>query len=164
MRSILADALDCFWNAAIGEAHNRQSAAAMDTASVMATGFAAVAARLREEPAVVVSTTDVDSNGEHIEALVPVSDFTSTLYRWQGPRGGYLYDTCEPSWPSEKLDVRVADGRSSERDALLVELKQCAKELEEAAKIITGNGFPGLGRIYSDAQHRVQQTLKRAGR
>lgn len=44
----LADALGCFWNAAIGAAHERQSATAMDAASVMAEGFAAVAVRLTE--------------------------------------------------------------------------------------------------------------------
>lgn len=44
----LTDALGCFWNAAIGEAHNRQSAAAMDTAAVVAEGISAVANRLRE--------------------------------------------------------------------------------------------------------------------
>lgn len=44
----LADALDCFWNAAIGHAHNAQSTLAMDTAGSMAEGFAAVANRLRE--------------------------------------------------------------------------------------------------------------------
>lgn len=44
----LADALNCFWNAAIGDAHNRQSSTAMDAASVMAEGLAAVAARLNE--------------------------------------------------------------------------------------------------------------------
>lgn len=46
----LADALGCFWNAAIGEAHNRQSSAAIDAASVMAVGLAAVASRLAESP------------------------------------------------------------------------------------------------------------------
>lgn len=42
----LADALECFWNAAIGEAHTRQGG--MDTASIMAVGIAAVATRLKE--------------------------------------------------------------------------------------------------------------------
>lgn len=41
-----ADALDCFWNAAISEAHNRQ--AGIDTACIMAAGMNAVARRLRE--------------------------------------------------------------------------------------------------------------------
>lgn len=44
----LSDALDCFWNAAIGDAHNRQSSTAMDAASVMAEGIAAVSNRLKE--------------------------------------------------------------------------------------------------------------------
>jgi len=45
--SALADALDCFWNAGIGEAHQRRSAEAMDVATVMAVGIAAVANRLK---------------------------------------------------------------------------------------------------------------------
>lgn len=44
----LADALGCFWNAAISAAVDRQSATAMDVASVMALGLAAVAERLSE--------------------------------------------------------------------------------------------------------------------
>lgn len=44
----LADALDAFWNAAIGAAHERQTTAAMDCASVMAQGLAAVSQKLRE--------------------------------------------------------------------------------------------------------------------
>lgn len=46
--AVLADAFHCFWNAAIGEAHARSSTGAMDTATVMAVGLAAVAARLTE--------------------------------------------------------------------------------------------------------------------
>lgn len=42
----LAEALECFWNAAIGEAHQQQEG--MATASMMATGLSAVALRLRE--------------------------------------------------------------------------------------------------------------------
>lgn len=45
--AVLADALGCFWNAAIGEAHTRQGG--MDVASIMAVGIAAVAARLTED-------------------------------------------------------------------------------------------------------------------
>jgi hypothetical protein len=45
--AILADALDCFWNAAIGEAHNR-TAAAMDVAAVTAEGLAAVSRHLKQ--------------------------------------------------------------------------------------------------------------------
>lgn len=44
----LADALECFWNAAIGSAIDRQTTTSMDCASPMAEGFAAVARRLRE--------------------------------------------------------------------------------------------------------------------
>lgn len=46
--SELADALSCFWNAAIGHAHTLGSTSAMDTACVVSTGFAAVQARLSE--------------------------------------------------------------------------------------------------------------------
>ncbi|UPT53357.1 hypothetical protein [Synechococcus phage Ssp-JY38] len=41
-----ANALDAFWNAAIGESHSRQEGAA--AAAIMATGFAAVAEQLRQ--------------------------------------------------------------------------------------------------------------------
>lgn len=44
----LADALDEFWNAAIGNARNRQTETAADVASVMAEGIAAVATALRK--------------------------------------------------------------------------------------------------------------------
>lgn len=44
----MAEALECFWNASIGSAHNQQSSTAMDCASVMSEGFAAVSNRLRE--------------------------------------------------------------------------------------------------------------------
>ena len=43
----LGDAIECFWNAAISEAHARQSTGAMDVASVSAVGMAAIAARLK---------------------------------------------------------------------------------------------------------------------
>ena len=42
----LAEAFHCFWNAAVADAHARESSNAMDCASVMASGFAAVAQRL----------------------------------------------------------------------------------------------------------------------
>lgn len=42
----LADALSCFWNAAIGAAHERQEG--FDTANIMVSGFSAVEQRLRE--------------------------------------------------------------------------------------------------------------------
>ena len=42
----LADALSCFWNGAIGEAHRQQDG--MPTAAIMATGLQAVEQRLRE--------------------------------------------------------------------------------------------------------------------
>lgn len=48
------DALGCFWNGAIGAAHERQDSAAMSLASVCAQGVAAVSERLKEialEPA-----------------------------------------------------------------------------------------------------------------
>jgi Holliday junction resolvasome RuvABC endonuclease subunit len=44
----LAEAFGCFWNAAIGEAHERESYEAMSTATVMAEGMAAVQRRLEE--------------------------------------------------------------------------------------------------------------------
>lgn len=44
----LAEAFECFWNAAIGEAHNQQDSTALAVSACMATGFAAIANRLRE--------------------------------------------------------------------------------------------------------------------
>jgi len=55
----IADALDCFWNAAISAAHERQSSTAMDVASVMAEGFRAVSAGLRETPAPADDLTEL---------------------------------------------------------------------------------------------------------
>lgn len=33
-----------------------------------------------------------------------------TLYRWRGPKGGWIYDAKKPSWHSEQLEVRAAQG------------------------------------------------------
>ncbi len=44
----LAEALSCFWNAAIGDAHNRQDSTAFAVIGAMAEGIAAVERRLRE--------------------------------------------------------------------------------------------------------------------
>lgn len=47
----LADALDCFWNASLNECHRNQSGTGThETLSAIATGFAAIANRLRETP------------------------------------------------------------------------------------------------------------------
>jgi len=47
----IADALDCFWNAGIGEAHNQQDSTAMATVSAIAVGLAAISTRLKEHAA-----------------------------------------------------------------------------------------------------------------
>ena len=52
----LADSLDCFWNAAIGEAHNRQ--AGMDVASILAEGINAVSIRLKERAAMLAAAPE----------------------------------------------------------------------------------------------------------
>lgn len=44
---------------------------------------------------------------------------------------------------------------------MLAELRQCAIELEEAAKIIGGR-FPGLGVIYGEAAKRTRLTIELA--
>lgn len=59
----LADALDAFWNAAIGHCHRNQSTSlAMDTVGAIAEGFSAIAYQLRaaseEAPAPTVSPSD----------------------------------------------------------------------------------------------------------
>lgn len=46
--AVLADAFSCFWNAAIGDAHQRQDSTAFAVIASMAEGFAAVERRLRE--------------------------------------------------------------------------------------------------------------------
>lgn len=44
----LADALDCFWNAAIGQAHDKQDSTAFAVVACIAEGVQAIANRLRE--------------------------------------------------------------------------------------------------------------------
>jgi hypothetical protein len=45
----LADALGCFWNAAIGSANDRQDATAFSVVGAMAEGIAAIQKRLTEQ-------------------------------------------------------------------------------------------------------------------
>lgn len=47
----IADSIETFWNAAIGDAHRTQSEIAMAVASALSEGYAAVALRLREHAA-----------------------------------------------------------------------------------------------------------------
>lgn len=61
---MLAEAFDCFWNAAIGSAHNRQSG--MDAAAAMAAGMAAVATRLRELSDEETNTIDLRQINEAV--------------------------------------------------------------------------------------------------
>ncbi|MER9471023.1 NADAR family protein [Mesorhizobium sp. M0520] len=56
---MLADALGCFWNAAIGDARDKQDSRVLAVASSMAEGFAAVERRLREH-AQPAPTSEVD--------------------------------------------------------------------------------------------------------
>ena len=58
----LADALDCFWNAAIGEAHTRQ--AGMDVASILAEGINAVSIRLKERAAMLAAAPEPPANSQ----------------------------------------------------------------------------------------------------
>lgn len=44
----IAEALDCYWNAAIGAAHDRGGFETMSIATVTVTGISAIATRLRE--------------------------------------------------------------------------------------------------------------------
>ena len=65
----LSDALGCFWNAAIGDAHAQQEGHVF--ASIMATGIAAVQQRLSEiEAAKTTAASQEDerhsSNGKHL--------------------------------------------------------------------------------------------------
>lgn len=53
---IVADALECFWNAAVGSARNSQDATALAVAGSLAEGFAAMASRLRESADIAPSS------------------------------------------------------------------------------------------------------------
>lgn len=41
-------------------------------------------------------------------AQQPLSVPTETLYRWRGPKGGWIYDETKPTWHAEKLEIRAA--------------------------------------------------------
>lgn len=58
-----ADAYECFWNSAIGAAHEAQDSTAMAIAGALAQGYAAVATRLREH------ASSTPSSGEIIKGL-----------------------------------------------------------------------------------------------
>ena len=64
----LADALSCFWNAAIGAAHERQEG--FDTANIMVSGFSAVEQRLRE-----IDSATPDTRDALIKELVAAAKF-----------------------------------------------------------------------------------------
>lgn len=90
----LADALDCFWNATIGAAHERQSAGAMDVASVLSEGISAVSQRLREhapapavelrtlQPVGYVNRAKVESRADPLPLLhyTPTAHFDTAVY------------------------------------------------------------------------------------
>ena len=54
-----ADAYECFWNAAIGTAHESQDSTAMAIASALSQGYAAIAARLREHASATPSSGEI---------------------------------------------------------------------------------------------------------
>lgn len=54
-----ADAYECFWNAAIGAAHESQDSTAMQIAGALSQGYAAVAARLREHASATPSSGEI---------------------------------------------------------------------------------------------------------
>jgi hypothetical protein len=67
-------------------------------------------------------------------------------------------------WTVGEIHIEAADTIASlERrvEELEGEVKQGAMELEEPAKIVAGNGFPGIGRIFSDAVFRARRTLSK---
>lgn len=55
---IVADALECFWNASIGAAKGSQDATALAVAGSLSEGFAAIAARLREAAGTITSNRE----------------------------------------------------------------------------------------------------------
>lgn len=96
----LADALDCFWNAAIGEAHDRQ--AGMDVASIFASGVNAVSIRLKERAA---------EDQPPIVAPVPPADPIKEQMDWcfdmeRAPRDGSPVLFCWSQLPEMGIRCR----------------------------------------------------------
>ena len=80
---ILADALSCFWNAALGAAHNQQ--AGFDAASIMAEGVGAIANRLaeysKEHLTLTAENAAKDARIRELEkALLPFSEMAGELF------------------------------------------------------------------------------------
>ncbi len=111
--AMLADALDCAWNAAIGAAHEQRSPGAMDTASVIASAFSAVANRLREQsgaadPADPDHSSDagkmVTSEPEPVAWAMETAPKDSTMvrllvrYDHSNMESHPLEESLEPSW------------------------------------------------------------------
>lgn len=69
----MADALDAFWNAAISDAHGK-GYDTMQVASLMATGFAAVAQALRDQPDVHAETVAKQEARQMVERLYLMSE------------------------------------------------------------------------------------------
>lgn len=61
----LADALDCFWNAAIGPARDSGDFSTIQTVGAIAEGFAAVSQRLREHSEAHDSEKRKERNAKH---------------------------------------------------------------------------------------------------
>ncbi|MER9769011.1 hypothetical protein NKJ09_23435 [Mesorhizobium sp. M0189] len=90
---MLADALGCFWNAAIGDAQHKQDSTALAVASSMAEGFAAIESRLREH-AQPAPTSAVD--GEEAERIANLEAFHKEVWDWLVYRG--LADPRDDEW------------------------------------------------------------------
>jgi len=99
----LADALSCFWNAAIGAAHERQEG--FDTANIMVSGFSAVEQRLRE-----IDSTTPDTRDALIKELVEALDMSRRR----------LERIADEAWNGDARDFkRLIPGVFAEFDAAL---------------------------------------------
>ena len=87
---VIAEALDCFWNAAIGAAHARGDFDAMSTATVVSQGVAAVSARLREIAAEreVAAADRIERLERALRSIALLSEDTIGL------RDEYIYNTA----------------------------------------------------------------------
>ena len=99
----LADALSCFWNAAIGAAHERQEG--FDTANIMVSGFSAVEQRLRE-----IDSATPDTRDALIKELVGALDMSRRR----------LERIADEAWNGDARDFkRLIPGVFAEFDAAL---------------------------------------------
>ncbi len=115
----LADALSCFWNAALSEARNQQEG--FPIASIMACGFAAVEIRLREFAAIEPAPASVEKGGVSSVRVCPICDIAD----------------CETHRPSaEQVAPTLAEALRLPKIAALVEaliylVDECDEDIDD---------------------------------